>query len=88
MPYSANFPVKHACKHREMCYLKLPMSIPDLQRVLAPMELSVVPFSLSSSFLVAFYKDRKMISNHSEFTTPSGVLLYLIVILLLYTQSE
>lgn len=55
---------------------------------LAPMELSVVPFSLSSSFLVAFYKDRKVISNHSEFTTPSGVLLYLIVILLLYTQSE
>lgn len=52
------------------------------------MELSVVPFSLSSSFLVAFYKDRKVISNHSEFTTPSGVLLYLIVILLLYTQSE
>lgn len=49
------------------------------ERVLAPMELLVAPFFHSSSFLVAFYKDQEVISNHSELTIPSGVLLYLIV---------
>lgn len=49
-----------------MCYLKLPVSFPNLQRVLAPMELLVTPFFHSSSFLVPFYKYQEVISNHSR----------------------
>ena len=64
------------------------MSFPNLQRVLAPMELLVAPFFHSSSVLVPFYKDQEVISNHSELTIPTGVLLYLIIFASCFVRSQ
>lgn len=69
-------------------YLKLPVSFPNLQRVLAPMKLLVTLFFHSSSFLVPFYKDQEAISNHSEPTIPTRVLLYLIVLASCFVHSQ
>lgn len=69
-------------------YLKLPVSFPNLQRVLTPMKLLVTLFFHSNSFLVPFYKDQEVISNHPEPTIPTRVLLYLIVLAGCFVHSQ
>lgn len=52
------------------------------------MKLLVTLFFHSSSFLVLFYKDQEVISNHSEPTIPTRVLLYLIVLASCFVRSQ